>query len=152
MKLTWPYSCTRTSLVNNFILSRNAKTFFYQLLLVTVYLLLNLSEDTKVEAKMRNKKIVPLLMKILNRENSDLLILVVSFLKKLSIFVENKNEMVKYCLVLCNWKIYLSLVRLFAPKHCPSLDFLQVDSYGPAAYITISGGGRDLKNFRQELT
>jgi hypothetical protein len=61
---------------------------------VTVYLLLNLSEDTKVEAKMINKKIVYLLMKILNRENSDLLILVVSFLKKLSIFVENKNEMV----------------------------------------------------------
>jgi hypothetical protein len=43
---------------------------------------------------MINKKIVYLLMKILNRENSDLLILVVSFLKKLSIFVENKNEMV----------------------------------------------------------
>jgi hypothetical protein len=62
--------------------------------LVTVYLLLNLSEDTKVEAKMINKKIVYLLMKILNRDNSDLLILVVSFLKKLSIFVENKNEMV----------------------------------------------------------
>ena len=61
---------------------------------VTVYLLLNLSEDTKVEAKMINKKIVYLLMKLLNRENSDLLILVVSFLKKLSIFVENKNEMV----------------------------------------------------------
>ncbi|CAB4032785.1 kinesin-associated 3 isoform X2, partial [Paramuricea clavata] len=64
-----------------------------QLLRVTVYLLLNLSEDTKVEAKMINKKIVYLLMKILNRDNSDLLILVVSFLKKLSIFVENKNEM-----------------------------------------------------------
>ena len=61
---------------------------------MTVYLLLNLSEDTKVEAKMRNKKVVYLLMQILNRENSDLLILVVSFLKKLSIFVESKNEMV----------------------------------------------------------
>ncbi|XP_046844229.1 kinesin-associated protein 3-like isoform X2 [Xenia sp. Carnegie-2017] len=64
-----------------------------QLLRVTIYLLLNLSEDTKVEAKMVNKKIISHLMKLLNRENSDLLILVVSFLKKLSIFIENKNEM-----------------------------------------------------------
>lgn len=67
---------------------------------MTIYLLLNLSEDTKVEAKMVNKKIISHLMKLLNRENSDLLILVVSFLKKLSIFIENKNEMVNRC---CNW-------------------------------------------------
>ena len=67
---------------------------------MTVYLLLNLSEDTKVEAKMINKKIVYLLMKMLIRENTDLLILVVSFLKKLSIFVENKNEMVTSNLLL----------------------------------------------------
>lgn len=61
---------------------------------VSFYLLLNLAEDTKVEVKMRNKNIVPLLMKTLERDHHELLILVVSFLKKLSIFVENKNEMV----------------------------------------------------------
>ncbi|XP_065068315.1 kinesin-associated protein 3-like [Rhopilema esculentum] len=63
------------------------------LLRVTVYLLLNLGEDTKVEIKMKNKKIVTLLMGLLGRDNSELLILVVSFLKKLSIFQENKIEM-----------------------------------------------------------
>ena len=58
------------------------------------YLLLNLAEDAKIELKMKNKKIVPMLVKLLTRENTDLLILVVSFLKKLVIFVENKDEMV----------------------------------------------------------
>ena len=63
------------------------------LLRVTVYLLLNIAEDTKVEMKMKNKKIVTLLMSLLGRDNPELLILVVSFLKKLSIFQENKAEM-----------------------------------------------------------
>lgn len=65
-----------------------------QLLRVAFYLLLNLSEDTKVEQKMVNKDVTKLLIKALDRENSELLILVVSFLKKLSIFIENKNTMV----------------------------------------------------------
>ena len=64
------------------------------LIVVSYYLLLNMSEDLKVELKMRNKGIVKSLVKTLNHNNSELLILVVSFLKKLSIFVENKNEMV----------------------------------------------------------
>lgn len=57
-------------------------------------MLLNLAEDVKVEMKMVNKKIVSLLIQTLDRDNSELLILVVSFLKKLSIFIENKNQMV----------------------------------------------------------
>ena len=61
---------------------------------VSYYLLLNLSEDLKVELKMRNKGIVRLLVKTLDRDNVELIILVISFLKKLSIFVENKNDMV----------------------------------------------------------
>lgn len=66
-----------------------------QLLRVAFYLLLNLAEDIKVEMKMVNKKIVSLLIKTLERDNPELLILVVSFLKKLSIFIENKNQMVR---------------------------------------------------------
>lgn len=50
--------------------------------------------------KMKNKKIVYMLVQLLERENVDLLILVVSFLKKLSIFVENKTEMVSVSLTL----------------------------------------------------
>ena len=45
--------------------------------------------------KMKNKSIVEMLVRTLERDNYELLILVVSFLKKLSIFVENKNEMVR---------------------------------------------------------
>lgn len=58
-------------------------------------LLLNLAEDTRTELKMRNKNIVHMLVKILDREDEDLLLVVVSFLKKLSIFLENKNDMVR---------------------------------------------------------
>lgn len=61
---------------------------------VAFYLLLNLAEDLKVELKMRNKTIITQLIHALDRDNNDLLILVVSFLKKLSVFVENKNDMV----------------------------------------------------------
>ncbi|RNA35012.1 kinesin-associated 3-like [Brachionus plicatilis] len=64
-----------------------------QLLRVAFYLLLNLAEDIKVEMKMVNKKIISLLIQALSRDNPDLLILVVSFLKKLSVFIENKNQM-----------------------------------------------------------
>ncbi|CAB1326854.1 unnamed protein product [Coregonus sp. 'balchen'] len=60
---------------------------------IALYLLLNLAEDTRTELKMRNKNIVHMLVKTLDRENEELLVLVVSFLKKLSIFLENKNDM-----------------------------------------------------------
>jgi Kinesin-associated protein (KAP) len=43
---------------------------------------------------MRRKNIVGMLIKALDRENTDLLLLVVTFLKKLSVFRENKEDMV----------------------------------------------------------
>lgn len=61
---------------------------------MSLYLLLNLAEDTRTELKMRNKNIVGLLVRVLERDDEELLVLVVSFLKKLSIFLENKNDMV----------------------------------------------------------
>ncbi|KAK5607076.1 Kinesin-associated protein 3 [Crenichthys baileyi] len=64
-----------------------------QLLRVSLYLLLNLAEDTRTELKMRNKNIVGLLVRVLERDDEELLVLVISFLKKLSIFLENKNDM-----------------------------------------------------------
>ena len=60
---------------------------------VAYYLLLNLAEDLKVELKMVNKTMVKMLVKSMDRENCELLILVVSFLKKMSILIENKREM-----------------------------------------------------------
>lgn len=64
-----------------------------QLLRVAFYLLLNIAENVKVEEKMRKKNIIKLLIKSLDRQNIDLLVLVVTFLKKLSIVRDNKDEM-----------------------------------------------------------
>ena len=61
---------------------------------VSYYLLLNVAEEVRVEMKMQNKGIVRMLCKSLERDNQELLILVVSFLKKMSVFIENKKEMV----------------------------------------------------------
>lgn len=64
-----------------------------QLLRVAFYLLLNIAENVKLEEKMRRKSIVRMLVKALERHNIDLLILVVTFLKKLSIVKDNKDDM-----------------------------------------------------------
>ncbi|KFB52104.1 AGAP000187-PA-like protein [Anopheles sinensis] len=64
-----------------------------QLLRVAFYLLLNIAENVKLEEKMRKKNIVKMLLKALERQNFDLLVLVVTFLKKLSIVLDNKDEM-----------------------------------------------------------
>lgn len=80
-------------------------------MLVALYLLLNLAEDTRTELKMRNKNIVHMLVKALDRENFELLILVVSFLKKLSIFMENKNDMVGLVAIYRNALVVVHWVR-----------------------------------------
>lgn len=67
------------------------------MLRVCTYLLLNIAEDVRVEEKMRRKNIVGLLVRMLERESPDLLLLVVSFLKKLSVYMENKDDMVSSC-------------------------------------------------------
>uniref|UniRef100_A0A182N1L0 Kinesin associated protein kap n=1 Tax=Anopheles dirus TaxID=7168 RepID=A0A182N1L0_9DIPT len=64
-----------------------------QLLRVAFYLLLNIAENVKLEEKMRKKNIVKMLLTALERQNFDLLVLVVTFLKKLSIVLDNKDEM-----------------------------------------------------------
>jgi hypothetical protein len=62
-----------------------------KLLFVGFYVLLNLAEDVTVEKKMIKKSLIPQLIAMLTRNFEDLLILVVTFLKKLSMFEENKN-------------------------------------------------------------
>ena len=62
---------------------------------VSFYMLLNLSENIETEQKMCSKGIVHMLMESLKRkDNFELIILVVSFLKKLSVFKDNVNIMV----------------------------------------------------------
>ncbi|XP_055375218.1 kinesin-associated protein 3 isoform X2 [Condylostylus longicornis] len=64
-----------------------------QLLRVAFYLLLNMAENVKLEEKMRRKNVVKMLVKALDRQNIELLVLVTTFLKKLSIVCDNKDEM-----------------------------------------------------------
>lgn len=64
-----------------------------KVLFVAFHLLLNLAEDLQIERKMKNRQIISQLMAMLDRNNPDLLFIVLNFLKKLSIFGENKTEM-----------------------------------------------------------
>lgn len=64
-----------------------------KVLFVAFHLLLNLAEDLQIERKMKNRQIIAQLISMLDRNNPDLLFIVLNFLKKLSIFGENKNEM-----------------------------------------------------------
>lgn len=66
-----------------------------QLLFLAFHLLLNLAQDFTLEVKMVKRGIISSLMMMLERPSSDLVLCVVTFLKKLSIFEENKNEMIK---------------------------------------------------------
>ena len=77
----------------NFVLKQE------QTLRVSIYLLLNLSEDVKVEEKMKRRGVVTLLVQLLARSNDELLILVISFLKKLSLYAENKDAMVSASII-----------------------------------------------------
>lgn len=61
---------------------------------------------------MRRKNIVGMLIKALDRENTDLLLLVVTFLKKLSVFRENKEDMVCFYFL-----TFLLLLLLFLNQH-----------------------------------
>ncbi len=64
------------------------------LLYVCVHTLLNLAEDLELERKMCKRGVVGLLTPLLERDNAFLLLLTVNFLRKLSIFEENKDAMV----------------------------------------------------------
>ncbi|KAJ3186592.1 hypothetical protein HDU85_007412 [Gaertneriomyces sp. JEL0708] len=66
-----------------------------QLLFVSFHLLLNLAEDLNVEVKMVKRGVIRYLVGLLDRKTPELVILMLTFLKKLSIFKENKDEMVK---------------------------------------------------------
>ena len=64
-----------------------------KVLFVAFHLLLNLAEDLQIERKMKNRQIIPQLIAMLDRNNPDLLFIVLNLIKKMSIFGENKTEM-----------------------------------------------------------
>lgn len=59
---------------------------------VALSLLLNLGEDSHTELKMRNKNTVHMLLKIVGREDNELLLVVITFFKKHSIFLGSKTD------------------------------------------------------------
>ncbi|GFH25455.1 uncharacterized protein HaLaN_23420, partial [Haematococcus lacustris] len=84
--------------ISNFSQERKLLTLIQKqdrLLYLCLYMLLNLSEDVGVEKKMKKKNVVVYLVKMLDRSNVELLILATTFLKKLSIYKENKEKMVE---------------------------------------------------------
>ena len=60
-----------------------------------MYLLLNISESRNSEIKMLKKGLISTLLELLQRDNFELLIICISFLKKLSVFAENVDQMFK---------------------------------------------------------
>lgn len=81
-----------------------------KLLFVAFYILLNLAEDVTIEKKMIKKELINHLILMLSRKNADLLILTVTFLRKLSIIEENKDTM----------KTLLIVPKLIKFIPCPS--------------------------------
>jgi hypothetical protein len=61
---------------------------------VCFHVLLNLAENIEIERKMKKLQIVGMLCMMLERQNKDLVLLALFFLKKLSIFKDNKDDMV----------------------------------------------------------
>lgn len=64
-----------------------------KVLFVGFHLLMNMAEDLQIEKKMVSRGIIKLLMQMMERNNPDLLFIILNFLKKLSIFGDNKTEM-----------------------------------------------------------
>jgi hypothetical protein len=83
-----------------------------KLLFTAFYILLNLAEDIVVEKKMIKKSLLLSLEIMLNRTFEDLLILCITFLKKLSIIEENKE-------VIKNLKIIEKLTKFLTCSSQP---------------------------------
>lgn len=65
---------------------------------MTLHLLLNISENLTIEVKVMKRGIIGTLIMMLDRPTLDLAVLSVTFLKKLSIFEENIEDMIKVCI------------------------------------------------------
>ncbi|CAE7209702.1 KAP115 [Symbiodinium natans] len=63
-----------------------------KLMHISLSVLLNLAEEISIEKKMVNRKMPTLLLQLLDRSQEDLLLVVLTFLKKLSVFEENKDQ------------------------------------------------------------
>lgn len=95
----------------NLMIAKQDKIFY-----MALTVLLNLAEDFNIEKKMKKRKIVSHLTKLLERNDFHLLIVVLLFMRKLSIITENKDQMLEDGLIqklarffTCNNNILLQL-------------------------------------------
>merc|ERR1719446_473487 len=70
-----------------------------RLLQMTVGTLINLAEDLQMERKFLQKKLVPLVVPLLGRNDDEVLRVCLTLVKKVSIFEENKNQLIDKGLV-----------------------------------------------------
>jgi hypothetical protein len=97
-----------------------------RVLFICFYVLLNMAEDVSVEYKMRQHKIVQYLCAMLERISSndnreflgEVFLLVVTFLKKLSVFADNKSELLEHDLV-------HKLIPFLTPEVMENVDLLE---------------------------
>lgn len=64
-----------------------------KLMLVALMSLHNLAEEVSIEKKMVNRKMPQLLTQVLDRNHEELVLVALQFIKKLSVFEENKEQM-----------------------------------------------------------
>lgn len=70
----------------NFMIAKQDK-----LLYILLTILLNMAEDFNIEKKMKKRKIITYLIRLLERNDFHLLIVVLLFMRKMSIISENKT-------------------------------------------------------------
>jgi hypothetical protein len=90
--LDWEALCLDTFEQRRLLLSEQKRD---KLLYVALYTLLNVSENTNVERKMKKRNVCEYLMQTLGRSDVGLLTLAVTFLRKLSVRKENVEVMLR---------------------------------------------------------
>ena len=70
-----------------------------KLFYISLSILLNMAEDPQIERKMKKRKIISVMLRMLERNDFNLLIISLIFLKKLSIVHENVTQMAEENLV-----------------------------------------------------
>lgn len=66
-----------------------------RILRIAFSILMHLAEDQNVEKKMVKRDIIPIIIKNLDRTNINLLVVLLLFIKKLSIYDVNKDSLIK---------------------------------------------------------
>ena len=103
-----------------------------KLLYVCFHVLLNLAEEPSIERKMCKRGIVGYLASMLTRQNMELVVLVLIFLKKLAIFKENVPDLKQH-----------KVATLLLPHVASSTEAVQVSALRLLFNVSFDKSGRD---------